>query len=162
MSMIRTASDYKWALRLLAEARSKAGWSKDPSTQVGAIAVKDKHRIISTGYNGFPERTVDDPEFYNDRDKKLRRTVHAEANVICQAAKYGIALEDSTFYSTWHPCSGCASKMINAGVAAVVIPAEAINPANWPDRWKADFQEAADMFAEAGVRVIGIVEKKDG
>ena len=42
-------------------------WSKDPSTQIGAIAVKDK-RLVSTGYNGFPRNIEDLDERWNNRE----------------------------------------------------------------------------------------------
>ena len=40
----------KWDKRWLEIAGLVSTWSKDPSTQIGAIAVKDK-RLVSTGYN---------------------------------------------------------------------------------------------------------------
>ena len=43
----------KWDVRFLRLAHEVAKWSKDPSTKVGCILVKDK-KVISMGYNGFP------------------------------------------------------------------------------------------------------------
>ena len=43
----------KWDKRWLDIAGLVSSWSKDPSTKIAAIAVKDK-RLIATGYNGFP------------------------------------------------------------------------------------------------------------
>ena len=48
----------KWDIRFLEMAKLVASWSKDPSTQVGAIAVRNR-TVIAQGYNGFP-RGVDD------------------------------------------------------------------------------------------------------
>jgi len=48
------------------------------------------------------------------------RTVHAEQNAICQAAKIGISLEGSTVYVTMTPCRTCAMLLINIGVKRVV------------------------------------------
>ena len=53
----------KWDSRFLEIANLVATWSKDPSTQIGAIAVKDK-RLISTGYNGFPRGIEDLKDSY--------------------------------------------------------------------------------------------------
>ena len=39
-------------------AKLVASWSKDPSTQVGAIAVRNRN-VIAQGYNGFPRGTDD-------------------------------------------------------------------------------------------------------
>ena len=44
----------KWDKRYLALAKEVASWSKDPSTQVGAITVGNKKEVLSQGFNGFP------------------------------------------------------------------------------------------------------------
>ena len=51
----------KWDIRFLEMAKLVASWSKDPSTQVGAIAVRNR-TVIAQGYNGFP-RGVDDHQY---------------------------------------------------------------------------------------------------
>ena len=52
----------KWDIRFLEMAKLVASWSKDPSTQVGSVAVRNR-TVIAQGYNGFP-RGVDDHELY--------------------------------------------------------------------------------------------------
>ena len=52
----------KWDIRFLEMAKLVASWSKDPSTQVGAVAVRNR-TVIAQGYNGFP-RGCDDHELY--------------------------------------------------------------------------------------------------
>ena len=42
----------KWDTRFLGLATHISAWSKDPSSQVGAV-ITDGNRIISLGYNGF-------------------------------------------------------------------------------------------------------------
>ena len=74
----------KWDYRFLKIAKEVGTWSKDPSTQVGAIAVNDK-RIIATGYNGFPKGIKDTDELLSDRQAKLKLMVHAEMNMIYNA-----------------------------------------------------------------------------
>jgi deoxycytidylate deaminase len=37
------------------------GWSKDPSTKVGAVIVRPDLTVASIGYNGFPRGMSDDP-----------------------------------------------------------------------------------------------------
>ena len=64
--------------------------SKDPSTQVGACIIDGDKRILSTGYNGFPQGCSDD-EFPWNRDESLGETkyqyvVHAELNAILNAS----------------------------------------------------------------------------
>jgi dCMP deaminase len=51
----------KWDKRYLDLAEQIAGWSKDPSTQVGAVAVNDQGTPVAQGYNGFP-RGIEDTE----------------------------------------------------------------------------------------------------
>jgi dCMP deaminase len=48
------------------------------------------------------------------------RTVHAEQNAICQAAKRGIAIEGATLYCRMTPCRTCTMLIINCGIVRVV------------------------------------------
>ncbi len=139
----------KWDSRFLRIAEEVRLWSKDPGTKVGCVLVNER-RIISTGYNGFPQTISDDLERYIDRDFKLSITVHAEKNAILNAAKNGTKVEGSTLYVTFPPCSQCASAVIQAGVAKVVCP----DPATAPERWRNNFIAANNLFYEAGVKVL--------
>lgn len=87
-SAMNQATD--WDRRFLALAKQVAGWSKAPSSQVGAVAVLDR-RILATGFNGFPVGMADDPRLC-DRESKYPRIVHAEQNVVAWAAREGVAL----------------------------------------------------------------------
>lgn len=88
--------------------------------RVGALLAKD-NRIISTGYNGPPRGAPHCDEVGCNKDKNgaCIRTVHAEANVIAFAARYGISSEGTTLYTTVAPCFTCAKLIINAGIIAV-------------------------------------------
>ena len=66
----------KWDARWLEIAGVVSTWSKDPSTKIGAIAVKDK-RLVSTGYNGFPRGIQDYDDRWNNREEKYKYVVHA-------------------------------------------------------------------------------------
>jgi dCMP deaminase len=46
--------------------------------------------------------------------------VHAEANAIAFAAKYGTSIERADLYTTRIPCLNCAGMIINAGIKRVV------------------------------------------
>jgi dCMP deaminase len=48
------------------------------------------------------------------------RTVHAEQNAICQAARMGIGLDQSTLYCHMTPCYTCAKMIVNSGIKRVV------------------------------------------
>ena len=54
----------KWDERYLALAAEIATWSKDPSTQVGAVTVGSKKEVLSQGFNGFP-RGINDTDLNN-------------------------------------------------------------------------------------------------
>jgi dCMP deaminase len=145
----RAPSD--WHQRFLGLARTVASWSKDPSTKVGAVAVRDR-RVLATGYNGLPTHVGDDFERLNDRNTRLAMSVHAEANVIAYAARHGVCLNGSTIYVfPLMTCAGCAAQLIQAGINKVVVP-------NFvePLRWQESFDVARLMFIESGVAVARI------
>lgn len=136
----------KWDRRFLNLAKHISEWSLDPSTKVGAVAVKDR-RVLATGYNGLPRGIADLPGRLNNRDEKYLRTVHAEANIVAQAARFGIDLFGTTVY-VWPflPCCNCTTLMIQAGVRRIIVPELPI-----PDRWQSNFDLSREMLQEAGV-----------
>lgn len=135
-----------WSARYLALAGHIAGWSKDPSTQVGCVVVSPDNAILATGYNGLP-RGVDDLPERMERPAKYLWTSHAEENAVAHAARLGATLRGAAAYVTHHPCSRCARMLIQAGIARVVIgPGTTNMPA-------AEFECAAVTFREAGVAV---------
>ena len=71
----------KWDRRWLDLARHYAGWSNDPSTQVGCVIARDKEQL-SQGYNGFPAGIADTDARLADRDTRLALTLHAEHNAL--------------------------------------------------------------------------------
>jgi dCMP deaminase len=139
----------KWERRFLRITTEVSTWSKDPGTKVGCVIVNDR-RIIATGYNGFPQSISDNLERYTDRDYKLSVTVHAEANAILNAAKNGTKVEGSTLYVNFPPCTQCASSILQAGITQIICP----NPEKAPERWRANFLTANNLFLEAGVQVL--------
>ena len=56
----------KWDRRFLGLAAHVSAWSKDPSTQVGSVVTNDK-RVVSLGFNGFPQGMSDDHRLHEDR-----------------------------------------------------------------------------------------------
>ena len=62
----------KWDIRYLKLAKEVSKWSKDPSVQVGAIAVGEIGQVLAQGYNGFPRGVKDDMSRYEDRETKYR------------------------------------------------------------------------------------------
>ena len=145
----------KWDQRFVELAIHIAGWSKDPSTQVGCVVVGPDREIRSTGFNGFPRGIEDTAERLDNRELKYPLICHAEENAIMHAARIGVSLKDCIAYVTWPPCTRCARSLVQAGVAEVKYPAGL----EIPDRWEKDFRMSMDMLAEAGVRVKTILRR---
>lgn len=139
-------------LKFVPIAEALARMSKDPSTQVGALAIDDDGNILSTGYNGFPRGVVDSVERYADRPTKLSLIAHAELNVIAQAARNGVRLHGATLLVTaLYPCTECAKAIIQAGFRQVLAPRE--HHADKHREWEAARAISQTMFHEAGVTV---------
>ena len=112
----------KWTRRYLDIAKEVGTWSKDPSKQIGAVAVGDKGQILSQGYNGFPRGVKDTDDRYNVREEKYKYVVHGEMNCIYNACNSGVSLNGATLYVTGLPvCSECAKGIIQVGIKKVVM-----------------------------------------
>ena len=75
----------KWDLRFLELAKVVASWSKDPSTQTGAIIVRPDKTIVSVGFNGFAQSMPDNSLLYDNREEKYSRIIHCEMNALLRA-----------------------------------------------------------------------------
>ena len=96
--------------------------------RVGAIVVRDK-RVLATGYNGAPAGLPhcldtgclrEEMKIPSGERHELCRGLHAEQNVIIQAAYHGVSIKGGTLYCTNLPCSICAKMLINAGVREII------------------------------------------
>lgn len=134
----------KWDFRFLDMAKLVSGWSKDPSTQVGAVIVDSDRRVVSLGYNGFPVGVSDD--FRLDiRETKYKMVVHAESNALLFSSS---DLECCTIYTyPFMPCPTCAGMIIQAGINRVV--SYKTNTV----RWAQEFETSRKMFEEAIVKL---------
>jgi dCMP deaminase len=141
----------KWDIRYVELARLVSTWSKDPSTQTGAVIVRPDNSVASIGYNGFPRGIEDSPERYEDRETKYSYIVHCEMNAVLSAHS---AVKGNTLY-TWPflSCDRCAVHMIQAGITRVVAPN---CPPDKSDRWDPILSESKRRFEEAGVEWIEI------
>ena len=143
--MSGTIPNIKWDLRFLGLAQNPIStWSKDPSTQVGAV-ITDGKEIVSVGYNGFPADVEDKPEWYHDRDKKLSLMVHAEVNAkrIANRPLLGCTLYTYPFL----PCRVCAEEFIGTGIK------RAVSLKNTEARWDESINAAKNRFQMAGIEV---------
>lgn len=138
--------DAKWDRRFLTLAEHIASWSKDPSTQVGAVIVRPDKTVCSIGFNGFPRGMEDNMVFYVNRENKYSRIIHAEMNAILHARE---DLDGYCLY-TWplFPCDRCAVHVAQSGIKRVVAPA--IPGEAWK-RWGPIIQVSMHYFQEMGV-----------
>ena len=146
MPMLRNP---KWDRRFLEMAKLVASWSKDPSTQTGAVITDASRRVISVGFNGFPQGVKDLPERYSNRELKYKIIVHCERNAILFANR---SLAGCTLY-TWPfmSCTVCAAMVIQSGIKRCVAP-EVTDP-GLKERWGQELELARTLFEEAGVRL---------
>lgn len=139
----------KWDTRYLSLAKEVAKWSKDPSTQVGAVLVSPDRKQIVVGYNGFPSTMEDRPEDYSNREMKYRHVVHGEINAILQAQ---CDLTKWTLYTVpFPPCADCAKIVAQAGITRVVAPRPT---AEQLTRWADSFIAADEVWARNNVSLI--------
>jgi len=147
-----------WGTKYTNLAKHISTWSKDPSTQVGAIVVGGDGQILSQGFNGFPRGIKDSDERLNNRERKYELVVHAEMNAIYNASLTGVSLRDSTLYVYGCPvCNECAKGIIQVGIKKVV----AVRPKDMPvvlKRWDESIKVAGALFREAEVMYLTEVE----
>lgn len=88
------------------------------------------NQILATGYVGAPSGLPHCDEaghqlrrlVHEDGSESTHcvRSVHAEQNAICQAARRGTGIDGATLYCRMTPCRACAMMIINCGVVRVV------------------------------------------
>jgi len=148
--------DTKWDIRFMRIAKEISTWSKDPSSQIGAVIVNDDRRILATGYNGFPRGIADTEERLSNREEKYPRIVHAELNSLMNALYSGVSVKDATIYVYGLPvCSDCAKSVIQSGIKRVVVNMEAIESNEiWNEQWN---KLSKPMFDEAKISVTYLI-----
>ena len=137
----------KWDKRYIDLAKHIAGWSKDPSTKIGAVAIGEKGQVLAQGYNGFPRGIDDSDERYFNRETKYKYVVHAEMNCIYNATYNGVSLQGSTIYISGLPvCHECAKGLIQVGIKRVVYQSDMI-----PAKWAESNEQTIELFNEANI-----------
>lgn len=117
--------------------------------RVGCVIARD-NQILATGYAGAPAGLPHCDEVGHQMKKLVHedgsvtqhcmRTVHAEQNAICQAARRGTSIQGATVYCRMTPCRTCAMMIINCGIRRIVCER----------RYHAGAESEA-MFATAGL-----------
>lgn len=116
----------EYFLEIMASVSKRATCDRGKS---GTVIVRDKQILVS-GYVGSPVGMPHCDDVGHQLKKMIHedgtitehcvRTVHAEQNAICQAAKRGVSLDGATVYCRMTPCRVCAMLLINSGVKRVV------------------------------------------
>lgn len=115
----------------------------------GCVIARD-NQLLVTGYVGAP-RGLPHCDDVGHQFKKVQhedgsisqhcvRTVHAEQNAVCQAAKRGISIDGATLYCKMTPCRTCAMLIINCGIKRVIA-----------EKRYHDSADSIEMFKQAGV-----------
>tara|TARA_R110000803_G_scaffold141233_1_gene207700 strand:- start:2774 stop:3244 length:471 start_codon:yes stop_codon:yes gene_type:complete len=148
---------HAWNLKYLTLAKKFASWSKDPSAQIGAVAIGDRGQVLSQGYNGFPKGFNDSKTIYQNSKLKNKYIIHAEMNCIYHATLNGISLQNSTlFIYGLDICHECAKGIIQVGIKEVVTYS-----ANQPkDKWINSFTISEELLAYSNINHIKINKNK--
>jgi dCMP deaminase len=123
----------------------------------GCVITKD-NRLLVTGYVGAPSGLPHCDQAGHKMKQVVHedgsvtshcmRTVHAEQNAICQAAKNGISIAGGTLYCKMTPCRTCAMLIINCGIKRVVC-----------EKRYHDADDSLEMLGAAGVDIIHMSEE---
>jgi dCMP deaminase len=93
--------------------------SPDAETKVGSILVsKLTGSVISEGYNGFV-RGANDAALPKTRPAKYDYVIHAEQNLIYNAARNGVRTDSCFIVQTHSPCITCARAVFQAGIDTI-------------------------------------------
>ncbi len=138
--------------KYLAVATAVSQFSKDSSTQVGAVVIGPTGEGGPWGYNGAPRGCGADElgDVRGERPEKYYWFSHAEANAIANAARVGYPLVGTTLVVTHFPCMACANLIVQAGIMKVIVP----HPTpEFLERWAEHVGRSQALFAECGVEV---------
>lgn len=128
--------------------------SKDPRTQNGCVIVNPRNRIVSVGYNGFPDNCSDD-EFPWSSPEKYSYVEHAERNAIYSAGRMGIPLDNCTMYlyseRGYYPCSDCARAISLSGITQIKLAY--IAPGNISENGQYLWEPTKRMFKAKGIKI---------
>ena len=138
------------------EAIREAQYSRDPSTQNGAMLCDEDGTILVGDHNRFP-KGVHDHYGLNaarwDRPLKYSYIEHAERGAIFAAAKFNICTNHRTLVAVWAACADCARAIIQSGVTRLVRLPNGGKPYN-PEQWAESIDHGDIMLHEAGIEIV--------
>lgn len=117
-----TISQTEFDQKMMQLAYKQAAKSADWWRHVGAVLVKEGQVLLTANNHYVP----DEQQAYYDGDPRgnfhkgvcieLGIAMHAEAEIICQAAKQGISTTDCDLYVSTFPCPACAKLVAYSGI----------------------------------------------
>jgi dCMP deaminase len=148
-----TPDQYFMGLAIAVRARASCS-----GRRVGAVIVRDR-RILSTGYNGTPSgmtncedggchRCAHPLAYPSGEGYDVCICVHAEQNALLAAARFGVAIEDCTLYTTLQPCFGCLKELLQANVREVCY----LHP--WESKFAAVYDALVERIGRANFRCV--------
>ena len=128
--------NYDWSRHWLDQAKALSMMSKCPRGKVGAFIIDQNNSPVSAGLNGPPRKSsgelCGDHECYRDSLNVKSGTRievgchHAEQNAICNAAKKGVSLNNTTMIISTFPCLLCAKLIHHSGISAIIVPIDSL------------------------------------
>jgi len=128
----------------------EASFSKDPSTQMGAVIVTLQNKPLGRGYNGPPAQ-FNDEQMDWARPGKYGKIIHAEINAIRHSDPD--KLPGSTIYVTGKPCGPCMLAIVAAGITRVVYFNRKNYDAGSMMQNKSIFEESDEIAQDGRIRV---------
>lgn len=86
---------------------------------VGCVITREG-RIIASGYNGPTKNSEHCNDSICNTEDTCKRSIHAEANAIAHAARFGISLQGTVIYCTHLPCLKCSELIVQSGITEVI------------------------------------------
>lgn len=111
--------------KYMRQAFIQAGYSSDWWRHVGGVIVKNDQLLLADHNLHLP---MEDQQYKNGDPRTaftsgvgtdFSSSIHAEAHLIAEAAKRGLALEGAEIYVTTFPCPVCAKQIASAGIKKV-------------------------------------------
>lgn len=108
--------------KYMRQAFIQAGYSSDWWRHVGSVLVRGEDVLLASHNQHLP---TEDQQYKNGDPRtafnsgvggEFSSSIHAEAALLAQAARQGLAVEGATLYATTFPCPVCAKQIAAAGI----------------------------------------------
>ena len=106
-----------WTDYFLGLAKVVSQKSHDIHTQHGCIITDQNHRILGSGYNGFP-KGLDDSKLPTNRPDKYAWMMHSERNALANCV---VRPDNGIAYVTGQCCNPCIMALWQEGIKTVYM-----------------------------------------